>query len=268
MIRKETQSGNPVRTATALNVKLNKGLVAYVAAASAAGVGMLAWTQPAGAEVVYTPTTLEIGAGQGPVNLDLNNDGVVDFYLSNFDYGCFHNTCGFDLNVAPAQEGNAIWAMRDGRFLVATPAFEGVVIAPERNFKTELIYLDFFQWRYGYPTESYGWWGKGKPFAGPYLGLKFGIEGEVHYGWARLKVKADRSGNTLTITATLTGYAYETVPNRPIITGMTHVTLDPDEIHMNPAALEGSTTSRPSTLGRLALGAIGGSTRPQESKIE
>lgn len=262
MIRQETQSGNPVRTATALNAKLNKGLVAYVAAASAAGVGMLACAIPAEAEVVYTPTNLEIGAGQGPVNLDLNNDGIADFYLSNFDYGCFHNTCKYDLQVAPAQEGNAIWAMRDGRFLVATPAFEGVVIAPERNFKMELTFLDFFLSAYGYPTESYGWWGKGKPFAGSYLGLKFEIAGEVHYGWARLKVKADRSGNNLTITANLTGYAYETVPNRPIITGMTHGTLDTDEMQLDPLAL-GAPQPTPSSLGDLALGAIGKSIRKQ-----
>jgi hypothetical protein len=51
-----------------------------------------------------------------------------------------------------------------------------------------------------------------------YLGLKFKIKGESHYGWARLNVQL----NGGPITGTLTGYAYETIPNKPIIAGKTH----------------------------------------------
>ena len=57
---------------------------------------------------------------------------------------------------------------------------------------------------------------------GRYLGLKFLIRGKVHYGWARLNVTVGNSK----ITATLTGYAYETIPNNPIIAGKTK---GPDE---------------------------------------
>jgi hypothetical protein len=46
------------------------------------------------------------------------------------------------------------------------------------------------------------------------------------------------------ITATLTGYAYETVPNKPIIAGKTK---GPDVITVQPDTAPGS-------LGRLALG--------------
>jgi hypothetical protein len=48
------------------------------------------------------------------------------------------------------------------------------------------------------------------------------------------------------IQATLTGYAYETIPNKPIITGKIK---GPDVITLEPA-----------TLGRLAQGASGIST--------
>jgi hypothetical protein len=44
----------------------------------------------------------------------------------------------------------------------------------------------------------------------PYLGLKFVIKGKTHYGWARLAVSAQR----FVVTATLTRYAYETVPGK------------------------------------------------------
>jgi len=51
-----------------------------------------------------------------------------------------------------------------------------------------------------------------------YLGLRFSIKGKIHYGWARLNVKV-AEGSDFDITATLTGYAYETIPNKPIVAG-------------------------------------------------
>jgi hypothetical protein len=50
-----------------------------------------------------------------------------------------------------------------------------------------------------------------------YLGLKFKIDKKNHYGWARLSVQ-QQGGQ---IIATLTGYAYETVPGKGIRAGQT-----------------------------------------------
>jgi hypothetical protein len=69
-----------------------------------------------------------------------------------------------------------------------------------------------------------------------YLGLKFYIKGKAHYGWARLTAK--RQVGNPSFALTLTGYAYETIPNKPITTGKTHGEED-------------------GTLGRLAQGASG-----------
>ena len=69
-----------------------------------------------------------------------------------------------------------------------------------------------------------------------YLGIMFQIKGKPHYGWARLNV----SGGGGSLGGVLTGYAYETIPNKPIIAGKTK---GPDVITVEPA-----------TLGRLALG--------------
>jgi hypothetical protein len=46
--------------------------------------------------------------------------------------------------------------------------------------------------------------------------LRFAIDGKTHFDRARLGGISAREGNA---TATLTGYAYETIPNNPIITG-------------------------------------------------
>ena len=84
-----------------------------------------------------------------------------------------------------------------------------------------------------------------------YLGLKFFIKGHVHYGWARFNVTAGDGK----ITATLTGYAYETIPNKPIIAGKTK---GPGDASVEESSAAPSRpTSQPATLGLLALGSHG-----------
>ena len=58
------------------------------------------------------------------------------------------------------------------------------------------------------------------------------------------------------IQATLTGYAYETIPNRPIITGKTK---GPDESSGDglPEATLSTPAPEATTLGLLAMGAPG-----------
>ena len=89
-----------------------------------------------------------------------------------------------------------------------------------------------------------------------YLGLKFTIKGKTHYGWARLTV-----GRGLALPATLTGYAYETIPDKAIVAGKTNGVAD-DFTHLDPgpnASTPGPIpeTLQPASLGTLALGAQG-----------
>jgi len=83
-----------------------------------------------------------------------------------------------------------------------------------------------------------------------YLGVKFEIKGQTHFGWARLNVQVQLP---LTITATLTGYAYETIPNKPIMAGKTK---GPDDVMVGePDAVRIMPPPEPATLGILARGA-------------
>ena len=66
--------------------------------------------------------------------------------------------------------------------------------------------------------------------------LKFVIKGQTHFGWARV-----RTASIYPYKVFLTGYAYETIPNKPITTG---ATKGPDV-----------TTVYPTSLGHLAAGA-------------
>lgn len=262
---------------TALSENLNKKLLSYAAAAGAAGVGILGAVQPAEAEVVYTPANTPILVNH-PLPLDLNNDGLVDFTLSN-NYRAAAKplsctVCSFfehaSLKVGPAQSANFIWGTssvgsghatkarrrkRETKTLeVPVPLPWGVVVGkgPGRTFKAEEMVMASTSASYffggAYSTRQYGAWGRGRKFTGPYLGFKFTVDGQTHYGWARVAVQIKVP---LEITATLTGYAYETVPNRPIATGFTKGSLD------EAAGMETQAKSQPSgpaTLGQLAHG--------------
>jgi hypothetical protein len=77
-IKSHTPHRCPRDPARSLNDRLHKRLLTYMAAAGAAGVSVLAMTQPANAKVVYTPadrTLIWIGSDF----LDLNHDGIPDF---------------------------------------------------------------------------------------------------------------------------------------------------------------------------------------------
>src|SRR5579859_2523445 len=63
-----------------LNQRLNRRLISYATAATAAGAGMLGLAQPAEAQIVFTPAHVMIGA-HGGYPLDLTNSGTTDFVL-------------------------------------------------------------------------------------------------------------------------------------------------------------------------------------------
>jgi hypothetical protein len=65
------------------------------------------------------------------------------------------------------------------------------------------------------------WGGRWADVSNGYLGLKFKIGSETHYGWARLSVRESFHGVLPLVTPTITGYAYETVPDRGITAGRT-----------------------------------------------
>jgi hypothetical protein len=113
----------------------------------------------------------------------------------------------------------------------------GARIGPEPEYGALMARVGIFT---NSRTYQGAWANGGKGVKDRYLGLKFAINGKTHYGWARLNVKVGYS-NEVYINAVLTGYAYETVANKPIITGKTK---GADVV-----------TVQPVSLGQLARGA-------------
>ena len=225
---------------------LNRQLNTYAQVASAAGVSVLALAGASEAKVVYTETNLVTHAGF-PLYIDLNHDGINDFQLRTTYYA---GTAGLEigLNAAGYRNTDNVVAGRrfshSSYFLSAASALPaGARIGPKGNFSDRFPFMaeELFQKNGGSQNSDLGpWAGKGNGVSEKYLGLKFVVDGEVHYGWARLSVTLGHHRQFDDVSGTLTGYAYETVRNRPIIAGQI---TGPDVI-----------TVQAETLGGLAVG--------------
>lgn len=228
---------------------LHRQLSVYALAAGAAGVGGLVLAQPAEGKIVYTPAHVNIAPNGGLVLLDLNHDGTPDFGLSNK----LRTGCGSlaSLKVVQEASANEIW----GKGLPCYTGYscaaalpKGKKVGPKAQFQQDPKSGLFMV-----VLEHEGSWGPWLNVKQAYLGLKFLINGKTHFGWLRLKLSFERTSKT--ITATLTGYAYETIPNKPILTGQTR---GRDEIGLKePHAALTVPTRQPASLGMLALGAPG-----------
>ncbi len=217
-----------------LSAALENKLAAYGVAAVAAGVGFLALIPPAEAKIIYTPTHVKIL--DSSTYLILNHAGVPNFVVSNG----YASTGG--QNFGAGLEANAVGTKTfvetsgsSSGFAAAAALHPGSRIPPGKmshGFKKDGLLLGFYDNGIG----GYRWGGKWRNASDLYLGLKFQISGKTHFGWARMTLTDGAHCEGI-----LTGYAYETIPNKPIIAGKTK---GGDVI-----------TVQPTTLGHLARGA-------------
>jgi hypothetical protein len=228
------------RPAAQLDACLEKSLRAYAAAASAAGVSLLALAQPADAKIVYTHANIEIAQGK-MLSLDLNHDGVVDFSFSNRIYNRDNPFRFGSLKIVPSG-GNGILGS-------ASVLRSGVSVGPKGQFKASKQLMAYIRYSCATSTCYYNK-GDWKDITRGYLGLKFFIDGQTHYGWARLNVTVNRDG----VYALLTGYAYETIANKAIITGKTKGNdVEVSARRDDPVILD-KEKPKPASLGLLARG--------------
>lgn len=229
-----------VRKTAKLSNSLRRRLDVYGLAAAAAGMGLAALSSPAQAEVVYTPVHKEIGS-KGVV-IDFNHDGIADVAIAA-DLGFFADGGGM---VAYSHAMNrALGTSRNG-FVAMLPL--GYAVGPNSvGFK-----LGDASSNYPKPKKFFyyceassgggvcvGPWYKTGGVSGSYVGFQFVIDGQIHYGWARIKLEV--TGRYFQVDAYLTGYAYETIPNKPIIAGKTSGTdasgVKESTGHVTPASL-------------------------------
>jgi hypothetical protein len=242
---------------------LDRNLLAYAAAAGAAGVGMLTVTPGAEGKVVYTATNQEIS---NSIALDLNGDGVIDFNLTHFGsasvggslridwlavchdkYYAFSHECVSSTNQPNA--ANLVRVVPGGAADLAAGAKIGP--GPQWGGKNELVFMVDRVWYSAYWNTKQIWnapWANGgKGVTNRYLGLKFKIGSDYHYGWARVTVTTTANSG---FSAVLTGYAYETIPGKAIVAGATTGSEEVGAVNPEP-------TMDAPLLGMFALGAQG-----------
>src|ERR1700691_2302330 len=219
-------------------------------AASAVGIAGLALMapMPTEAEIVYTPENKVLfrqHAGVSQFILDVNNDGQGDFFLqvgrgSNFSSGVFAiygAAAAFGVNGS-----NQVMTVNSDRQQWDADLRLGVEIGPGAAFgqPDRMATCAVFT----HSSFSSGPW---RNITNRYLGLKFVVDGETHYGWARLSLTGDCGEYSLR----LTGYAYETVSDQPIAAGVLPFANDAELSPMAPVP----SSPEPATLGALATGA-------------
>ena len=230
------------RTPSKLSESLHRQLNSYAVAASAAGMGMLASVPTVEAKIVYTPASERIYSRgwdqRNRIPLDLNHDKKPEFnFIAN---STNRGTNGYQRVLLQPVGSNGVEGAGGDVYRLS----KGEPINRSRPFRGSLV--ESCYWYDGGTSCKGRWYG----IVDGYVGLKFRIDGKVHYGWARLSVEAQGGGLE---SVTLTGYAYETIPGKPIIAGKTK---GPDVI-----------TLQDPNLGHLARGASAiSSWRAEESQ--
>ena len=201
-------------------------------------MGMLAPALPARADIIFTPLNIPISpcnvvvSGSCPGVDFLTVKGKAQFELSD-TYRIFVTfppapavTSGH-LGVGGLQPGASVVVVptRFGFGAAALPG--GARIGPGASFRPSAVMASTLGYYYGHPGVRSGPWAN---VSDAFLGLRFNIDGQPHFGWAELRVGVGHG----MVGATLEGVAYNTVADQPI-----------------------QTLPEPTTLGLLALGSAG-----------
>jgi len=166
------------------------------------------------AQIVYTDVDPDITIDdfQQGYPVDFNNDGVTDFHI-----------------VLLSNTG--VWVMQlildtsTANTFVVLDGDEAAVLNQDNNIgpSSDLYLLDS-----GWGDLMYGYWNSSGEYGNwtgvqedKYLGIKFEIGNQFHYGWVQLNTTIHSHSN---MEFTVKSFAYETTPNTSILAGDTGTT--------------------------------------------
>lgn len=244
--KRESEQGKR-RGRRLLDEVLERRVLLYMVAAGATLTGASA----AQAKVVFTPNdkVLRLHTEAQQLDIDLNNDGKTDFRMK--DIGGLFTQDGYyfaRLEVQGVAGDSVVVGVTRGVTLpLALP--NGVKIGSSADFGTNMLgrppgicqgaVCPHFGSGGGLLVDSFGGGsGNFNDVTDRFLGVRFLINGETHYGWIGFR-------SVIGFTAQLNGWAYETVPNRPIRAG--------DRGQGDSATLR---SAEPSSLELLAAGNV------------
>ncbi|WP_055443600.1 T9SS type A sorting domain-containing protein [Lacinutrix himadriensis] len=184
---------------------LTKRLAKYGALSAA-----IAGIADANGQIVFTDVNPDFAGGNGTsYALDMDNDSVFDFGI----IGSTAPAIGF-YGALPSNS----WVGSNPSFKYPFALDSGAVISSAQSIwyggTSNVGTLNYTSCYNGIGGSN--WCGVTDKF----LGLRFQIAGNTHYGWAKLDVSL--SGDSFTVKE----YAYNSVPDESIIAGQTELSID------------------------------------------
>ncbi len=186
------------------------------------------------AQIIYTDvipdSTMYCNAPTLPCNktynLDLNNDANNDFILKSHAWNFMVGGIPYDngVSVSPLN-GNAVKDTLVSSDTVSIPLQLNAVIdnnlLSQQSWQTSgLNSMKNTAWNgsgHGMGHSSHGLWDNLSDY---YLGLRLLQSGQTYYGWIRLRVDVTTGYASIIIR----DYAYNSIPNQPILAGQTIAT--------------------------------------------
>lgn len=190
-----------------------------LAAYSAMAGAFVAVASDANAAIIYTDIEdTEFGTGES-FQLDMNDDGTVDFLMVGASNTAGTWTFAYVIgNLSAYGYGGPdnMFIGYDGVYLPYGSALAaGDEIGPDGSFLSNTI-------NYGVLASIFGGvtYGAFANTTDAYLGVQFDIDGSLHYGWVRLDVSVGP------ISVTVKDFAYEDVATEPINAGDVDVAVN------------------------------------------
>ena len=202
--------------------QLLKKFCAYLQVGLAFIALVMMFSVGAKAQIVYTevlPDSTMYCAGIGSCylsyNLDVNNDANYDFTLEAQKIPIGSSSVK-TVSVTPLH-GNAVRDTLVDSIIVSMPLpFNAIIdsnLLLQQSWQTSG--LNALKVYFNLPTQ--GLWDNVSDY---YLGLRLLQSGQTYYGWVRLRVDVTSTYASLIIR----DYAYNTIPNQPILAGQTMTT--------------------------------------------
>lgn len=195
------------------SLKLTKKLSTYGALVAAVG-----GVADASGQIIYTDISPDFAGGaNSEYMLDIDNDGTDDFRIYNVsssyvsNYGYSYNTNA--LFIEPLTASNDVLGSGGSTYAYPFALNSGDVISStptSGSWKNNGFAGGFNSLNYN--SCDYGNWCN---LTDGYLGLRFNIGGNTHYGWVRLDV------STAPDTYAIKDLAYNTIANESIEAGQT-----------------------------------------------
>ena len=219
-----------------------RNLRMYSVAAVSASVAALALTPHLEGKVVITHANIPITLDQS-VTLSLTNNGTSDVRFLMYGVGPSSQTW-IGVGAVP---GGGIMVEKTNFF--ASALMRGAKIGPSAHFGTfgsgQYFRMEVISCLSG-ACHSKGKWGGDHP--NRFVGVKFPIHGQTHYGWVRVTI--DTTTSPPSMTGTITEYGYETIANKALDAGLSGSAIGALETSAERLNIGPS-------LGMLALGADG-----------